>query len=289
VPPSTPRFGLARDGAVLDAAAMTQTAFITGGASGIGLRLAELLAERGADLAIVDRQITPAATERLRGALGSDRRLELVEVDVRDAGAVAAGIDGAVAAIGAPQLVINSAGVQLGKPFTGLTEDEFRRVVEINLFGSRNVAAAVLPHLQAGGHLVLVASLAGLVPNYGYAAYCASKYGVVGLAEVLRLECRPAGIRVSCVCPPEVETPMVAEERLTQLAPTEELKRLAGTMELDPAAGQILAGIDRGDFLIIPSIRARGARYAARFLPSRVAHAVSDRVVARALRSGAGG
>src|SRR4030081_3984905 len=100
---------------------MAQTAFIPGGAIGIGVRLAELLAERGASLAIIDRQITPAATERLRGALGSDRRLELVEVDVRDAGAVAAGINGAVAAVGAPQPGINSAGVQLRKPVPGRT------------------------------------------------------------------------------------------------------------------------------------------------------------------------
>jgi NAD(P)-dependent dehydrogenase (short-subunit alcohol dehydrogenase family) len=255
---------------------MGEAVFITGGASGIGLRLAELLSARGARIAVLDRELRPEATSRLDVAIA---------VDVRDAAAVEEAFATAEAQIGSPTLVINSAGIQLGKAFVDLSAEEFTRVIEVNLLGSRHVAAAALRRLQPGGHLVLVASLAGLVPNYGYAAYCASKYGVVGLAEVLRLECRPRGIRVSCVCPPEVETPMVDEERRTELAPTRALKDLAGTMPLEPAARGILAGIDRGDFLIIPSARARGARQLARLLPARLSRAVSDRVVARALRA----
>jgi NAD(P)-dependent dehydrogenase (short-subunit alcohol dehydrogenase family) len=249
---------------------MPRTAFITGVSSGIGLRLAELATARGDRVVGFDREVRADGT---------------IAVDVRDADAVETAFARAETQVGPPTLVINSAGIQLGKPFVDLSTEEFTRVIEVNLLGSRHVAAAALRRLPPGGHLVLIASLAGLVPNYGYAAYCASKYGVVGLAEVLRLECRPRGIRVSCVCPPEVQTPMVDEERRTELAPTRALKDLAGTMQLEPAAQAILAGIDRGDFLIMPSARARGARNLARFLPARVSHAVSDRVVARALRS----
>jgi 3-dehydrosphinganine reductase len=265
---------------------MSRTVVITGGASGIGLRLGELLVARGERVAVLDRAVTPEALSRLRsaGGPGGDGVVEGFEVDVRDAAAVAAAVEEVAAGLGPPRLVVNSAGVQLAKAFADLTEEEFRRVVDINLLGSRNVAAAALPHLADGGHLVLIASLAGLVPNYGYAAYCASKYGVLGLAEVLRLEGRPRGIVVSCVCPPEVETPMVVEERRTTLAPTQALKELAGTLDVDVAARAILAGIDRGTFLIVPSARAQTARLLARFLPARVLHAVSDRVVARSLR-----
>jgi NAD(P)-dependent dehydrogenase (short-subunit alcohol dehydrogenase family) len=251
---------------------MSQTAYITGASSGIGRRLAELLAARGDRVVGFDREA---------------RSEETIAVDVRDADAVEAAFATAQERVGPPSLVVNSAGIQLGKAFVDLTAEEFTRVVEVNLLGSRHVAAAGLRRLAPGGHLVLVASLAGLVPNYGYAAYCASKYGVVGLAEVLRLECRPRGIRVSCVCPPEVETPMVDEERRSELAPTRALKDLAGTLDLEPAVQGILKGIDRGDFLIMPSARARGARNLARFLPARLAHAVSDRVVARELRRSA--
>lgn len=246
--------------------------FITGAGSGIGLRLAELLAGRGERIAALDRAFTDEARTRLRGAA-------LHEADVRDAQAIEEAIDAT-----RPRRVINSAGIQMAKAFTDLTEEEFRRIVDVNLVGSRNVAAAAFPHLERGGQLVLIASLAGLVPNYGYAGYCASKYGVVGLAEVLRLEGRPKGIRVSCVCPPEVETPMVEKERLTQPAPSKALKGLAGTLELEPAARAILRGVDRGDFLIVPSARAKGARMTGRLLPVRLGHAITDRVVARALR-----
>jgi NAD(P)-dependent dehydrogenase (short-subunit alcohol dehydrogenase family) len=250
---------------------MTQTTLITGGGSGIGLRLAELLANRGHRLAILDRTVTDEARTRLPGAA-------FHELDVRDAAAVTAAVDDAK-----PRLVVNSAGIQLARRFDELTESDFQRVIDVNLLGSRNVAAAAFPHLEHGGRLVLIASLAGLVPNYGYAAYCASKYGVVGLAEVLRLEGRPRGIGVSCVCPPEVETPMVEAERRDQLAPSKALKDLAGRMELDPAARAILKGIDRGDFLIVPSVKAKGARLLGRVVPSRLTHALSDRIVAREL------
>jgi NAD(P)-dependent dehydrogenase (short-subunit alcohol dehydrogenase family) len=261
-----------------------RTTLITGGGSGIGLRLAELLAARGDHLAILDRQMPSAALDRLERATAGKGGLEVIEADVSDAAAVTAACARATAAVGPPRLVINSAGVQLAKRFTDLSEDDFRRVIDINLLGSRNVAAATWPGLTGGGHLVLIASLAGLVANYGYAAYCASKHGVVGLAGVLRLEGRPQGVHVSCVCPPEVETPMVEEERRNALAPTEALKAMAGTMDLDPAARAILDGIDRREFLIVPSRRAKAARLSAQLLPSRLAHAVTDRVVARALR-----
>jgi NAD(P)-dependent dehydrogenase (short-subunit alcohol dehydrogenase family) len=238
---------------------VTRTTLITGGASGIGQRLAQLLEARGERVVIVDQ------------ALGTD---------VRDAAAVRAVVDEAQ-----PRLVINSAGIQLARPFGELTEEEFRRVVEVNLLGSRNVAAAAWPHLRDGGHLVLVSSLAGLTPLYGYAGYSASKYGVVGLAEVLRIEGRPAGIRVSVVCPPEVETPMVEEERRTMLPATEALKGFAGTLDVDTAAREILAGIDRGAFMIVPGRRGRATRLLTRLAPQRIAHAIADRAIARALRS----
>lgn len=247
---------------------------ITGGASGIGARLAALLNARGELVATLDRDE--------HAPTGNGMALT---ADVREADQVRAAVKRVVADAGPPRLVINCAGIQLGQAFADFTDEQFERVIAINLLGSRHVAAATWEHLAATrGRLVLIASLAGLVPNYGYSAYCASKYGVVGLAEVLRLEGRPRGIGVSCVCPPEVETPMVDEERRTELGPTRALKDLAGTMDLFPAADAILAGIDRGEPLIIPSARARGAVALARFAPRRLTRAVSDRVVSRALR-----
>ncbi|MGX6446914.1 SDR family NAD(P)-dependent oxidoreductase [Patulibacter sp. S7RM1-6] len=261
----------------------TAPVVVTGAGSGLGLRLGELLAARGRRVVALDLRLTDEARERLRRASAPDAGPVFAEVDVRDGDAVRRAFRTAVAETGAPALVVNCAGVQDALEFSRQSEEAFRRVVDVNLLGSRNVAAAAIDVLPAGGQLVLVASLAGLVPNFAYAAYCASKYAVVGLAEVLRLELEPRGVRVSLVCPPEVETPMVATERETMRAPTRALKAMAGTLPLEPAVREILAGIDARASLIVPGRRARFTRHVARLLPASLLRGVTDRVVRREL------
>ncbi len=256
------------------------TALITGAGSGIGNRLAELLIARGDDVIALDIAFGDAARALLESAGSGSVHFE--QVDVRDAAAVKTAVDAGAAALGAPTLVVNSAGVVTAQPFVDTSEEEFRRVVDINLYGSRNVAKAAVPHLQDGGHLVLIASLAGFVANFGYSAYCSSKFGVVGLAEVLRLELKPKGIEVSVVAPPEVVTPMVEEERRSGSKITGELKQFAGSMELEPAAKMILDGIDGGGFLIVPSLRGKATRWLNRFTPLTMTHKISDRMLAKA-------
>lgn len=258
------------------------TALVTGAGSGIGQRLAELLAERGDDVIALDIAFDDTARAKLEKA-GSGR-VHTETVDVRDGDAVRAAVDAGAAALGAPKLVVNCAGVVIATPFEETDEAAFRRVVDINLYGSRNVAAATLPHLKNGGHLVLVASLAGFVANYGYSAYCSSKFGVVGLAEVLRLEQKPNGVNLSVVAPPEVMTPMVEEERRSGSKITGELKQFAGSMQLEPAARAILDGIDSGDFLIIPSARGKATRLLNRLAPLRLTHLISDRMLTKATK-----
>jgi NAD(P)-dependent dehydrogenase (short-subunit alcohol dehydrogenase family) len=258
------------------------TALITGAGSGIGKRLAELLAARGEDVIALDAQFAEAARSDLRAA---GERIHFEEVDVRDGDAVKAAIDAGVAALGSPQLVVNSAGVAIAKPFEQTNEEEYRRVVDVNLYGSRNVAAAALEHLTSGSHLVLIASGAGFVAGYGYSAYCASKFAVVGLAEVLRLELKPSGIDVSIVAPPEIVTPMVEEERRSGSPVTTRMKQFAGSLELEPAVREILKGIDARKFLIVPGAKAKQTLALQRFAPRRLTHAVSDRLLGRALKS----
>jgi NAD(P)-dependent dehydrogenase (short-subunit alcohol dehydrogenase family) len=99
----------------------------------------------------------------------------------------------ALRTFGAPDLAINSAGVIINKALVDMASSEFRRVVDVNLNGSFHFAKAVLPTMGPGSRLALVASIAGLTSNYAYAAYGASKFGVVGLATT----CGP-GTR--CLC-----------------------------------------------------------------------------------------
>src|SRR3546814_18443523 len=101
---------------------------------------------------------------------------------------------GVVVAGGAPQFAINSAGIIINKVLAETPAAEFSRGVDVNLNGSFNFAAAVLPTMGKGSRLALIASMAGLTSNYAYAAYGASKFGVVGLATTLRYEYEPLGI-----------------------------------------------------------------------------------------------
>ncbi|MFT4048212.1 MAG: SDR family NAD(P)-dependent oxidoreductase [Solirubrobacterales bacterium] len=251
------------------------TALVTGAGSGIGRRLAQLLLARGDSVIALDVAFSDEVRAELDGA-------HLETVDVRDGDAVAAAVEAGVTALGSPRLAINCAGVVLAAPFDETSEEQYRRVVDINLYGSRNVAAATLPHLKNGGHLVLFASLAGFVANYGYSAYCASKFAVVGLAEVLRLEQKPNGVNVSVVAPPEVVTPMVEEERRSGSSVTGKMKQFAGSMELEPAAQAILAGIDSGKFMIVPSAKAKQTLALQRFAPRKLTQVVSDALLRRA-------
>lgn len=255
--------------------------FVTGAASGIGRGLTELALQSGASVAAFDADSEGLA--RLQEAAGAGPRLVSATVDVRRPDQLGEAVARAAGQLGTPELAINCAGIQLAKPFESLSAEEFTRVIEINLIGSRNFAAAVLPGMQRGSRLALVSSLAGLVPNYSYAAYGASKYGVIGLAEVLRLEYKPRGIGVSVICPPEVETPLVYEERKTMHPVSQALKRTAGTMSVEDACAGIFAALQKERFLIIPSARGRALARVAKYVPAGLAHAGSDLAVKLAL------
>ena len=256
------------------------TCFITGGMSGLGLALARRYLRRGASVAIFDLAL---ADDTLR-TLEADRRdagqtVAAFAVDVTDARALAEAVADAHAQLGAPTLAIHCAGIQRARPFEELAAEHFEQVVNVNLCGSRHFAAAVLPLMAAGSRLALVSSMAGFAANYSYAAYCASKFGVIGLGRVLRLEYKPRGIEVSLICPPEVDTPMVVEEIKHMHPVSRRLKDLGGTLSLDEAVDAILAGLDAGRGLIIPGGKAKLTYFCSRYLPDALMNAVVDRIV----------
>lgn len=157
-------------------------------------------------------------------------------------------------------------------------------MIDINLKGSRNFAAAVLPHLRPGSHLVFVASLAALTGNFAYTAYCASKFGVRGLAEALRYELKPRGVDVSLCCPGEIVTPMVMEEKRDQHPVSAALKAFAGSARLDDAVPVLLSGIARRRFEIVDGPRPALTAFLSRHAP-RLSRRIGDRIAARALRA----
>ena len=184
------------------------SAVITGGASGIGFATATELARRGARvvLADVDKPALEQAVARLQ-AEGVDAHG--VMCDVRHLEEMVHLADEAFRLLGRVDIVFSNAGIVVAGPIAQMTHDDWRWVIDIDLWGSIHAAEAFVPRLLeqgTGGHIAFTASFAGLVPNAGLGAYGVAKYGVVGLAETLARELRDNGIGVSVLCPMVVET-----------------------------------------------------------------------------------
>lgn len=106
-----------------------------------------------------------------------------------------------------------------------------------------------------------------MTSNYAYSAYGASKFGVVGLATTLRYEYEALGINVSCICPPEVSTPLVEGERRSANPVSLAHKKIAGSMNVDDACNQIVEGLDAGRWMVIPGNSGKAIAWAARYMP----------------------
>lgn len=254
--------------------------FITGGMSGLGKSLAEVYLGRGANVAIFDLTVKEEVVVELKEKRRHNgQQVCAYAVSVTDFAALEGAVQSAHDAIGGPQLAINCAGILRGDPFETLSGSDFEMTVQINLFGSRNFAAAVQPLLKPGSRLALVSSLAGFVANYSYAAYNASKFAVIGLGRVLRLEWKPKGIDVSLICPPEVDTPLLEQEAPTMHPASRALKDMGGTLTLDEAIAGIVAGLDAGRHVIIPGFKGKVVYYGGRYLPDLFTNLIADRIV----------
>jgi NAD(P)-dependent dehydrogenase (short-subunit alcohol dehydrogenase family) len=180
---------------------------VTGGANGIGRAVAEHFARAGARVVVGD--IDGAAAEAVAASLGSN--VFGLRLDVTDRESFAKFIDTAEARHGALDVMVNNAGIDWIGPFHEEPDEVSRREVEVNLLGavtgSRLAVQRMLP--RGRGHLVNVASGVGRVPLPGSAVYSATKHGVVGLTESLRLEYRGTGLRFSVIQPGQVETAML--------------------------------------------------------------------------------
>jgi NAD(P)-dependent dehydrogenase (short-subunit alcohol dehydrogenase family) len=185
---------------------------ITGGANGIGFATARQFAERGARvmLADIDQSALDDAVATLR-ADGVDAHG--VRCDVRKLDDVSHLADEAFRVFGEVHVVFNNAGIAYAGPIVATSHDDWRFVIDVDLWGPIHGVEAFLPRLIAQGaqsHIVFTSSFAGLIPNVGLGPYCVAKYGVVALAETLAREVRPNGIGVSVLCPMIVETNLLA-------------------------------------------------------------------------------
>jgi NAD(P)-dependent dehydrogenase (short-subunit alcohol dehydrogenase family) len=184
---------------------------ITGGANGIGFATAREFAGRGARvvLADIDQSALDGAVAQLREE-GVDAHG--VVCDVRKLDDVERLADEAFRLLGSVHVVFNNAGIAYAGPIAQTTHDDWRFVIDVDLWGPIHGVEAFLPRLIEQGedsHIVFT-SFAGLIPNVGLGPYCVAKYGVVALAETLAREVRANAIGVSVLCPMIVETNLLA-------------------------------------------------------------------------------
>lgn len=252
-----------------------KTALITGGASGIGLGMARAFIAAGLRVAIAD--INEAALASARAALPG---LGLaVTLDVTRAADWQAATDAVEAALGPVDILCNNAGVGQGRFADGrdttvaeMPEALWRMVLEINATGTFLGARTLAPRMIARGrgHIVNTASTGGLMAPGGIAAYCASKFAVVGLSESMRAELAPAGIGVSVLCPGGVRSNLFAssvairaktQDAFDGLATQgSEALRIEQAQRMDPVrvGEMVLRAIAENAMYIIPHPEYRG-------------------------------
>jgi NAD(P)-dependent dehydrogenase (short-subunit alcohol dehydrogenase family) len=187
-----------------------KTAFVTGGASGIGLGMAKVFGWAGMNVAAADvREDHIAAAHDAIADEGLAGRVRFLRLDVTDREAFAAAAGEAEAMFGKIHVLCNNAGIGLLKPITQASEADWDWAIDVNLNSMFNGVKAVLPKIRAhgeGGHIVNTASMAGVLQYSQAGIYVTTKFAVVGFSEALRAELAPEGIGVSAFCPGGVRT-----------------------------------------------------------------------------------
>jgi NAD(P)-dependent dehydrogenase (short-subunit alcohol dehydrogenase family) len=247
-------------------------AVITGGASGIGLATARLLADQGWRLVLAD--IEAPRLDTACQELPSSTDVLGVVTDVSDKKSVDALADATYGRFGRADVVFSNAGVALAGPTVDMTHADWTWLMQVNMWGPIHGVEAFLPRMVEqgeGGHLLFTASFAGLVPHGGLGPYCVTKYGVVALAEVLHRELRPNRIGVSVLCPMRVDTNITnsGRNRPAELGGSEPVQapsmvpgaddeaRAGRVLRVEDVAAQVVEAIGTDRLYIVPHAESR--------------------------------
>jgi NAD(P)-dependent dehydrogenase (short-subunit alcohol dehydrogenase family) len=236
-----------------------KSAIVTGGASGIGRAVSEALASEGAVVTVADRD-GPGAEAVAHGIRARGGQAKGCPLDVRDAAAVAALVDGFAAEHGRLDYLFNNAGIVVGGEERYVSLEDWNQVLDVDLRGTVHGVRAAYPIMvrQGSGHIVNTASIAGLVPTSMNLSYAAAKYGIVGLSHGLRIEGARLGVKVSVVCPGFIDTPLYQTAEMRGPLDMQQLLGLFPTrMPAERCAHVILDGVARNRSTILVTAEAK--------------------------------
>lgn len=201
-------------------------ALITGGSSGIGLATATLLLDRGASVAIVGS--TAEKGQLALAALNHSPKAIFIQGDVSLPAECKRMIQQTISHFGKLDIVVNSAGVYLEKAIDDVSEKDYQTIMDVNIKGTFFICKYAVPELKKsnGGAIINVSSDAGINGNVLCTAYCASKGAVTTFSKALSLELALHHIRVNCVCPGDIETPMLKKQLAASANPEELLREM---------------------------------------------------------------
>jgi len=205
-----------------------RTAIVTGASSGIGAATARALAAAGVRVALVARR-----RDRLEALAKECPGSVMIEADLENPDAPAQIVDGAVAALGKIDVLVNNAGIMLLSPVAEARRDDWKRMFDLNVLAVMALTQQALPHLKASkGHVVTIASLAGRIANPGASGYAATKFGAVAFSESLRREVYKDQVRVTVIEPGMVRTEL-GDHITNDKAKANLEQRLAETVPLE--------------------------------------------------------
>ncbi|WP_394830588.1 SDR family oxidoreductase [Pendulispora rubella] len=205
-----------------------KVALVTGASSGIGLGIAKALLDRGYDVVATSRHASRA------GTLVASEKLALVDGDVGEASTASRAVDTALSRFGKLDLLVNNAGIFIGRPFTDYTDDDYARLLSTNLTGFYHMTRAALRHMvpRQSGHIVNMGASLASQPMAGIpsALPMLIKGGIEAATRSLAIEYAARGIRVNVIAPGVIDTPMVPKDKHAQFAALSPANRI-GTVE----------------------------------------------------------
>jgi short-subunit dehydrogenase len=230
------------DGKELSVDLRDQVVVVTGASSGFGELIARQLVAAGACVALIAR--SAGKLEQLAKELGGTDRILVVPTDITNGEAVSSMAERVLAHFGRIDVLINNAGYGVFDPVADLEFGDVEGMIDVNTLGALRCTQAILPHMRARrtGQIVVVASIAGLLPFANMGGYCASKFATVGLFQTLQLELAGSGVRCALICPGPSLTNFMENAPVDQFP---RITRLIPWIKAEQVAAEVVRAIQR--------------------------------------------